>query len=168
VAGSSFITLLASLFANSIVPSSLAIGPSALLPSHDHTIFQVCPAAITPGIAFDGGGAGGSGGGPALAAASPPPPMRNCVGAVLHLAITAARPGSCQDCRLWPRSNADEGFWALAVAPAHASTTASAIVVFMIVPPRVEPERMLEALSRPHARNKTGGSSCSRPRLCRA
>ena len=44
-------TLLASLFANSIVPSSPAIGPSALLPSHDHTTFQVWPAAITPGIA---------------------------------------------------------------------------------------------------------------------
>jgi hypothetical protein len=44
-------TLLASLFANSSLPSSLAIGPSALLPSQCQTTFHVCPASMTPGIA---------------------------------------------------------------------------------------------------------------------
>src|SRR4030095_10250452 len=62
VAGSSFMTLFASLFANSIAPSPPAMMPSALLPSHDHTTFQVCPAAITPGIEVDAGGGAGSGG----------------------------------------------------------------------------------------------------------
>src|SRR5919109_3344552 len=62
VDGSSCITLLASLFANSTVPLSPAIGPSTLLPSHDQTTFQDCPAARTPGMADVGGraGAGGS------------------------------------------------------------------------------------------------------------
>src|SRR4029453_13456937 len=61
-AGSSFITLFASLFANSMAPSPPAMMPSALLPSHDQTTFQFCPAAITPGIAVDAGGGAGSGG----------------------------------------------------------------------------------------------------------
>ena len=56
VAGSSLMTLLASLIANRIVPSSPAMMPSAL-PSHDHTTFQVCPAAITPGISVEASGA---------------------------------------------------------------------------------------------------------------
>src|SRR6478736_8306479 len=43
VSGSSFITLPASLFAKRIEPPSPAIGPSALLPSHDQTTFQDWP-----------------------------------------------------------------------------------------------------------------------------
>jgi hypothetical protein len=50
--------------------------PSALLPSHDQTTFQVCPAAMTPGISVDAGGAGGSGGGDQFVLAGDgPPPM---------------------------------------------------------------------------------------------
>src|SRR4029079_1871151 len=69
VAGSTCITLLASLFAKIIVPSSPAIGPSTLLPSQDHTTFQVWPAAITPGISVVGPGIAGSGGGASVACA---------------------------------------------------------------------------------------------------
>src|SRR2546426_8274164 len=61
VAGSSCITLLASLFANSTVPLLPAMGPSTLLPSHDQTTFHDCPAARTPGIAAVGGSAGAGG-----------------------------------------------------------------------------------------------------------
>src|SRR5689334_23705405 len=61
VVGSSCITLPASLLANNTVPLSPAIGPSTLLPSHDHTTFHDCPAARTPGIA-DVAGSTGSGG----------------------------------------------------------------------------------------------------------
>src|SRR5213593_2114559 len=61
VEGSSCITLLASLFANSTVPLSPAMGPSTLFPSHDQTTFHDCPAARTPGIAAVGGRAGTGG-----------------------------------------------------------------------------------------------------------
>ena len=113
VAGSTCITLLASLFAKIIVPSSPAIGPSTLLPSQDHTTFHVCPAAITPGISAVGGGIAGSGGGASFAWLPWParaPPIENGAGGFLHFATAAARPGFCQDCWLWPRSNAEEGF----------------------------------------------------------
>ena len=86
-------TLLASLFANSIVPSSPAMMPSALLPSHDHTTFQVCPAAITPGISVEAGGGGGSGGGAGLALAGCPPPIEKGWGGFLHLARTRWQSG---------------------------------------------------------------------------
>src|ERR1700722_455931 len=61
VAGSICITLLASLFANNTVPLSPAMGPSTLLPSHDHTTFHDCPAASTPGIAEVAGRTGSGG-----------------------------------------------------------------------------------------------------------
>ncbi len=113
VVGSTFITLLASLFAKIIVPLSPAIGPSTLLPSQDHTTFHVCPAAITPGIAAVGPGIAGSGGGPSFACdACParPPPMEKAAGGFLHFAIAAASPELCHDCWLWPRSNDEAGF----------------------------------------------------------
>ena len=125
-------TLLASLFANSIVPLSPAIGPSALLPSHGHTTFQVCPAAITPGIAVDGGGAGGSA---AAAVRSPrcaPSGIAKGGGGVLHLARTPLSPGFCQDCWLLPRAKAEEGLCAEAAAAAQPTSTARAIVDFML------------------------------------
>src|SRR5260370_39148269 len=107
VAGSSFMTLLASLFANSTVPLSPAIGPSTLFPSHDHTTFQVCPAAITPAIAVGRGNAGG-GGADALADC-PAPGMENGCGGFWHLARTAFSPGFCQFCRLLPRGKEEDG-----------------------------------------------------------
>src|SRR5690554_4930657 len=82
VAGSRRITLLASLLAKSIVPSSPAMMPSALLPSHDHTTFHVCPAAITPGISCDVGSAGGGGGDASAAPPPPPPPSLKGAGGV--------------------------------------------------------------------------------------
>src|SRR5687767_11716516 len=107
VAGSSLMTLLASLLANSSAPLSPAMGPSALLPSHDQTTFQLCPAAITSGIAA-GRGSAGAGGADALADC-PAPGMENGCGGFEHLARAAASPGFCQDCRLWPRGNDEEG-----------------------------------------------------------
>jgi hypothetical protein len=107
VAGSSCITLLASLFANSTVPASPAMRPSALLPSHDQTTFHVWPAAITPGIAVDGGGASSGGGGGALAAC--PPPIENGCGRVAHFASTSGSPALCHACWLLPRANAEDG-----------------------------------------------------------
>src|SRR3972149_12227923 len=107
VAGSSRLTLLASLFANSIVPASPAMMPSALLPSHDHTTFQACPAAITPGIAVVGAGWRSGGGGGVLA--RPPPPMAKGCGRVAHLASTAGRPGFCPVCWLLARAEGGAG-----------------------------------------------------------
>src|SRR5215472_1550587 len=68
VEGSSCMMLLASLFANNTVPLSLAMGPSTLLPSHDQTTFQDCPAASTPGMAAVAGRAGAGGSALAFAA----------------------------------------------------------------------------------------------------
>src|SRR6516225_4140730 len=48
----------ASLFANSTVPLSPAIGPSTLLPCHDQTTFQLSSACSTPGIELVGGSTG--------------------------------------------------------------------------------------------------------------
>src|SRR6188474_37717 len=84
VFGSIRMTLLASLFANSSVPPSPAIGPSALLPCQSHTVFQLWPAAMTFGMAGDGA-TGGSGGGVA-GCGSFEMGMPNGAGFVLHLA----------------------------------------------------------------------------------
>ena len=105
VPGSSFITLLASLFANSSVPWSPTMGPSALLPSHDHTTCHAWPAAKTPGIAPGRGNAGGGGGDGSFCS----PPNETGAGAFWHFDRTADSPGFCQDCRLLPRGKADEG-----------------------------------------------------------
>ena len=107
VAGSSCITLLASLLANNTVPLSPAMGPSTLLPSHDHTTFQVCPAAITPGIAVEGRRS-------ALAVARRwrrdwPCRNRERLRRILALREPFFSPGFCQLCRLLPRGNDDDG-----------------------------------------------------------
>src|SRR5687767_6503081 len=117
VAGSSFMTLPASLFANSMVPSSPAMMPSALLPSHDQTVLHVCPAATTPGIAGDGAAAGASGGGAALAgsALALATCAARCVGGcggLLHFARTPGYPGCCHACWPVPRGKDDDGPWA--------------------------------------------------------
>ena len=136
VAGSSCMTLLASLFANRIEPLSPAIGPSALLPSHAHTTFQLWPAAITPGMAA-GVGSAGAGGAAVLAAAAAPPPIENGFGGVLHLAVTAANPEFCQACWPWPRSNSDEGFCATAVAASAAQEKQRRQAwIFIVTPPK--------------------------------
>src|SRR6185295_5942248 len=90
VFGSIRMTLLASLLAKSSVPPSPAIGPSALLPCQSHTVFQVCPAAITPGIAVVGATAGSGGG--VAGCGSLEIGMPNGAGLVLHVASTAASP----------------------------------------------------------------------------
>ena len=111
VAGSSCITLLASLFANSIVPLSPAMRPSALLPSHDHTTFHVWPAAITPGNSPSDGGSRAR----AARASSPAALGRrrrrskmaravSCTSRFAAVARISARTAGC--CR---RSNAEEG-----------------------------------------------------------
>jgi hypothetical protein len=84
------------------------MSPSALLPSHDHTVFQFCPAAITPGIAVEGREVG-AGGAAALAFEGAAPGIENGGGGVLHFASTLFSPGFCQDCWLLPRGNDDEG-----------------------------------------------------------
>src|SRR3984957_5460881 len=100
VAGSICITLLASLFANNTVPLSPAMGPSTLLPSHDHTTFHDCPAASTPGIA-DVAGRTGSGCAAVEFAAGPPPGIEKGGGGFPHLASTFLSPGFCQFCMLF-------------------------------------------------------------------
>src|SRR5207302_11461151 len=122
-------TLLASLFANSTVPLSPAMGPSTLLPSHDQTTFHDCPAARTPGIAAVGGRAGA--GGAAFAFADwPAPGIENGRGGFLHFASTFFSPGFCQLWKLAPRGNPDEGSDANGLCaettPAHAANSARA------------------------------------------
>src|SRR6476660_1458000 len=68
VAGSSCMTLLASLLANRKAPLRPAIGPSTLLPSHAQTTFHFWPSAMTPGIAIDPSGRAGAGGATAAGA----------------------------------------------------------------------------------------------------
>src|SRR5688572_4189314 len=137
VAGSIFITLLASLFANSSVPLSPAMGPSALLPSHDQTTFHCWPAAITPGMAGDAGRGAHSGGAPALAGslfAAATCLSRSALreGGVLHLARTAGSPGFCHACSPLPRGWLEDGLCApAAAAAAQARSTARATRVFM-------------------------------------
>src|SRR5690606_25644338 len=122
VSGSSRITLLASLFANSIVPPSSAMMPSALLPSQDQTTRQRLPASITPGIAVSTVGSAGGGG--AASAAAPPPPSANGAGGDSQRARTAGKPGSCHACKLCPRENADDGLCASAAGATEAKSTA--------------------------------------------
>src|SRR5215510_6197736 len=130
VDGSSCMTLLASLFANNTVPLSPAMGPSALLPSHDQTTFQACPAASTPGIAAVAGRTGS--GGAALAfAAWPAPGIEKGCGGFLHLASTVFSPGFCQLCMLLPRGNEDDGLCAETTAAAQPTSTARAICDFI-------------------------------------
>src|SRR5262245_46553109 len=107
VAGSSCIPLLASLLANRNEPLRPAIGPSTLLPSHAHTTFHFWPSAITPGMAVDLSGRAGAGGAPA--AGEVPAGIEKGFAGLLHFAVTAARPGLCQACRLCPRPNVDAG-----------------------------------------------------------
>ena len=107
VFGSIRITLFASLLANSSVPPSPAIGPSALLPCQSHTVFHVWPPAITFGIAVDGGGGGSAGG--VAGCGSVEMGMPNGAGLVLHLASTLDSPGFCQACWLLPRGKREEG-----------------------------------------------------------
>src|SRR5262249_57352280 len=83
VDGSNWMPPPASLFANSTVPFSPAIGPSTLLPCHDHTTFQLSTASSTPGIDIVGGSTG-SGGAAAAAAALPAPGIANGCGGVFH------------------------------------------------------------------------------------
>src|SRR4030095_2550863 len=73
----------ASLFANSIVPFSPAIGPSTLLPCHDQTTFQLCTASSTPGIEVVVGSIG-SGGAAVAVAAFPALGIANGCGGFLH------------------------------------------------------------------------------------
>src|SRR5215813_5713180 len=68
VDGSNWMTSPASLFANSTVPLSPAIGPSTLLPCHDQTTFQLSNACSTPGIDAVGGNTGSGGAAVAVAA----------------------------------------------------------------------------------------------------
>src|SRR5580698_8946757 len=118
-------TLLASLFANITMPLSAAMGPSTLLPSHDQTTFQDCPAARTPGIAVVAGSAGA--GGAAFAFADWLIGIPNGLGGFLHFASTLLMPGFCQLCRLLPRGNEDEGL----CAQPTAATATSAIGSFI-------------------------------------
>src|SRR5688572_10789875 len=125
-------TLLASLFANRIVPSFAAMGPSALLPSHDQTTFQFWPAAITSGMADDAGSGAHSGGGPAFAGSALA--VATCLsrstlrgGGVLHLARTPGSPGSCHACRPLPRGWLEDGPWAAAATAAETKSSARAI-----------------------------------------
>src|SRR5690606_24154215 len=138
VAGSRRITLLASLFAESILPPSSAMMPSALLPSQDQTTRHVSPPAITPGISVDVGSAGGGGGAASAAEPLRPPPSENGCGRVLHCSSTAGRAGSCHACRLLPRSNAEDGCCAEAGMAAAPSSAASAILVLMAPPRKLE------------------------------
>src|SRR5579863_10271417 len=119
--------LLASLFANSTVPLSPAMGPSTLLPSHDQTTFHDCPAASTPGIAVVAGRTG-SGGAAFAFADRPAPGIENGFGGFLHFPSTSLIPEFCQLCMLLPRGNEDEGFCAKATIardPARAAKAAS-------------------------------------------
>src|SRR5688572_17216663 len=97
VAGSRFMTLLASLLANSKAPSRPAIGPSALLPCHDQTTFHFWPEAMTPGIVVDGSGRAGAGG---ADTADVLIAIEKGFAGFLHFAMTADRPGFCQACWL--------------------------------------------------------------------
>src|SRR5580698_1780181 len=101
------------------------MGPSTLLPSHDQTTFQDCPAARTPGIAVVAGSAGA--GGAAFVFADWLIGIPNGLGGFLHLASTLLMPGFCQLCRLLPRGNEDEGL----CAQTQPATATSAIGSFI-------------------------------------
>src|SRR5262245_47159802 len=97
VAGSNWMTSPASLFANSTVPFSPAIGPSTLLPCHDQTTFQLDNASSTPGIDVVGGSTG-SGGAAVAAAALPAPGIANGCGGGLHCASASLYFTFCHAC----------------------------------------------------------------------
>src|SRR5258706_276044 len=96
-------TLLLEFCANSMPPSEVPTGPSALLPVPVQTVFHICPAAITPGISVTlyslctGGPAAAprppppppAAAAPPAAAPRPPPPPRGA-GGILQLAVTYA------------------------------------------------------------------------------
>src|SRR3989442_4662821 len=94
----------ASLFANSIVPFSPAIGPSTLLPCHDQTTLQLCTASSTPGIDVVGGSTG-SGGAAVAVAAFPALGIVNRCGGVLHCESACLSLSCCHGCLLPPRSH---------------------------------------------------------------
>src|SRR5579863_721164 len=121
--------LLASLFANSTVPLSPAMGPSTLLPSHDQTTFHDCPAASTPGIAVVAGRTGSAGA--ALVFSDWTMGIPKGFGATLHFATTFFIPGFCQFCRLLPRGNDDDGLCAKTTPAAQAAITARAMGNFI-------------------------------------
>src|SRR5579863_8738481 len=107
------------------------MGPSTLLPSHDHTTFHDCPAASTPGIAGVAGSAGS--GGAALAfAAWPAIGIEKGFGGFLHFASTALIPGFCQLCMLLPRGNDDAGLCAHRTFPAYPAIATRARAAFII------------------------------------
>src|SRR5579863_8322121 len=119
--------LLASLFAKSTVPLSPAMGPSTLLPCHDHTTFHDWPAASTPGIAVVAGSTG-SGGAAFAFDERPAPGMEKGFGGFLHFASTLLSPGFCQLCMLLPRGNELDGLWAYITGAAQLAIMPRAIV----------------------------------------
>src|SRR5262245_625131 len=135
VAGSISMTLLASLFANSILPPSAAIGPSALLPCHCQTTFHAWPAAMTPGIAVVAAGVAGAGGSWSSPGERLMLSRLRTFGLVAHFASSAPRSGLCHACSPVPRLNEDEGLCAEAAAAAQPTSTARASVVFIGLPP---------------------------------
>src|SRR3954463_11731515 len=98
----------ASLFANSIVPFSPAIGPSTLLPCHDQTTFQLSTASSTPGIDVVGGSTS-AGGAAAAVSAFPAPGTANGCGGFLHCESIVLYLAFCHACWLVPRSNVPDG-----------------------------------------------------------
>src|SRR6185503_8982199 len=132
VAGSISMTLLASLFANSSLPPSTAIGPSALLPCHCQTTFQACPAAMTPGIAVVGAGSAGAGGSCVSPSVRLTLSRLRTLGRVLHLSSAELNAGFCQACSPLPRLKAEEGLCAEAAAAVQLTSTARASVVVFI------------------------------------
>src|SRR5688572_6305872 len=134
VAGSISMTLLASLFANSSLPSLAAIGPSALLPCQCQTTFHAWPAAMTPGIAVVGGGAAGSGGSCVSPSVRRMLSRLRTFGLVAHFASAALKPGFCHACRPVPRLKEDDGLWAEAAAAVQPTSTARASVDFIVIP----------------------------------
>jgi hypothetical protein len=122
------------LFANNTVPLSPAMGPSTLLPSHDHTTLHDRPAARTPGIAEVAGrtGSGGAFFRSSAFADWPAIGIENGFGGFLHFASTFSIPGFCQLCMLLPRGNDDDGLCALlgeqkTTPAAHPAIATSAI-----------------------------------------
>src|SRR5512139_527758 len=134
VAGSISMTLLASLFANSSLPPSAAIGPSALLPCQCQTTFQAWPAAMTPGMAVVGAGVAGSGGSCVSPSVRRMLSRLRTFGLVVHFASAALKPGFCHACNPLPRLNEDDALWAEAAAAEQPISTARASVDRIVIP----------------------------------
>src|SRR5665213_1996400 len=100
------------------------MGPSTLLPSHDHTTFHDCPAASTPGIAEVAGRTGSGGAAFDDWAAIG---IENGFGGFLHFASTFLIPGFCQLCIPLPRGNDDDGLCAETTLAAQPAITTRAI-----------------------------------------